>query len=96
MVGDEPPVIARRLLVEGRVQGVGYRAWAIRQMASTGLRGWVRNLPDRRVEAVVEGPSDAVEAFERRCHEGPPGASVERVRATMHPVERLGGVEIRG
>lgn len=96
MAGDEAPVIARRLLVEGRVQGVGYRAWAIRAMAAAGLRGWVRNLPDRRVEAVVEGPSDAVEAFERRCHTGPAAARVDRVHAVMHPVERLGGVEIRG
>jgi acylphosphatase len=71
--------VARRYLISGRVQGVGFRyfadAWATRE----GLHGWVRNLPDGRVEATAEGESEAVERFERAIRHGPPGARVERV-----------------
>jgi len=87
-------VIARHLQVEGRVQGVGYRAWASSTMRRLGLAGWVRNLADRRVEIVVEGPVDAVEAFERSCHDGPPAAHVLRVVASMRPPSGVRGVEI--
>jgi acylphosphatase len=52
--------IARHVLISGRVQGVGYRAWAWRQAAALGLRGWVRNLPDGRVEMIAAGPEDAL------------------------------------
>jgi acylphosphatase len=93
-----PPVTAvirRHLLIEGRVQGVGYRMWAASTMRDLGLAGWVRNLADRRVEVVVEGDAPAVETFERRCHAGPPSARVQHVRTTLEPVVGLRGVEIR-
>lgn len=82
-------------MIEGRVQGVGYRMWAASTMERLGVAGWVRNRADRTVEAVVEGPVEAVETFERLCHEGPRNARVQRVRATMQPVAGLVGVEIR-
>ena len=88
-------VVARHLLVEGRVQGVGYRAWAASTMRRLGLAGWVRNLADRRVEIVAEGPADAVGAFERLCHDGPRSARVARIVATMQPVAGRAGVEVR-
>lgn len=68
-----------RLLVEGMVQGVGYRYFAARAARELGIRGWVRNLPDGRVEAVAAGSPGAVEAFLCRLREGPPHGRVERV-----------------
>jgi acylphosphatase len=66
-----------RLRITGRVQGVGYRAWMIRQAsASGGLRGWVRNRADGSVEALVIGDDDSVAAMIDACREGPFGARV--------------------
>lgn len=69
------------LIIEGRVQGVYYRASARDQAIALGLTGWVKNLPDRTVEAVVEGPRAEVERFTIWCHHGPPAAHVTTVQA---------------
>ena len=69
------------LLVSGTVQGVFYRQSAAREARRLGLDGWVRNLPDGRVEAEAEGERDRVEAFVAWCREGPPSARVEAVEA---------------
>ena len=69
----------RRLFVNGRVQGVFYRAGAEREAARLGLSGLARNLRDGRVEIVVEGPAPAVDAFVRWARMGPPRAEVTRV-----------------
>ena len=71
--------VARRYFISGRVQGVGFRYFAEAAAAREGLHGWVRNLPDGRVEATAEGESEAMERFERAIRHGPPGARVERV-----------------
>jgi acylphosphatase len=71
---------AVRLIIEGRVQGVGYRYWAVGQAAARGLDGWVRNLPDGTVEALVSGPSDAVDTMIDACRKGPALASVSAIR----------------
>lgn len=68
-----------RVHIEGRVQGVGYRYWLIGEAVSLGLDGWVRNLRDGGVEAVVSGPQEALDVILRRCHEGPSLACVDRV-----------------
>jgi acylphosphatase len=65
--------------VSGRVQNVWFRDSCVREATARGVGGWVRNLADRRVEAVFEGPADAVAAMVAWCHEGPPRASVTRV-----------------
>lgn len=70
-----------RLLISGRVQGVGFRAWAARKAAGLGLSGWVRNLTDGRVEALVHGPSVDVARFIQLCHRGPMMAQVDTVDA---------------
>jgi acylphosphatase len=71
--------IARRFLVGGRVQGVGFR-WFVKETAMReGVTGWVRNLHDGRVEALVEGESGAVDRVEQALREGPRSAHVERV-----------------
>jgi acylphosphatase len=71
--------VARRFLVSGRVQGVGFRFFAENAGTREGLHGWVRNLPDGRVEAVAEGEASAVDRFEHALQHGPRGAHVEQV-----------------
>ena len=65
-----------RLRITGRVQGVGYRAWAIQEAVRLGLRGWVRNRSDGSVEALVIGADDAVAVMIEACYEGPFAARV--------------------
>lgn len=67
---------AIRLRIEGRVQGVGYRAWLEGEALARGLRGWVRNRRDGSVEALLIGPDDAVEAAIAACAHGPRLAAV--------------------
>jgi acylphosphatase len=71
--------VARRYLISGRVQGVGFRYFTEATAQREGVAGWVRNLPDRCVEIVAEGDADQVERFERAVRIGPPGARVDRV-----------------
>ena len=68
-----------RLRVTGRVQGVGFRAWLLRQAIALGLRGWVRNRADGSVEALVIGDNEAVEQMIEAGRQGPPGARVTDV-----------------
>ncbi len=70
---------AVHVLISGLVQGVAYRAWAERRANALGLSGWVRNLADGDVEAVISGPANAVEAMLFACRDGPRGARVDRV-----------------
>jgi acylphosphatase len=72
-------VVASRFLISGRVQGVGYRWFAKDAASREGVTGWVRNLPDGRVEALVEGQPDSVTRVERALRTGPRGARVDRV-----------------
>jgi acylphosphatase len=74
-------VVRRRLLFSGVVQGVGFRYWAVRESAAFGVTGYVRNTYDGSVEAVLEGPREAVADFERVLREGPPYGRVRRVKA---------------
>jgi acylphosphatase len=68
--------IARRYLISGRVQGVGFRYFIQASAAREGVHGWVRNLDDGRVEALAEGEAEAIERFERDVRNGPPAARV--------------------
>lgn len=72
--------VARHVRVTGRVQGVFFRAWAREQAQSIGVTGWVRNCPDGRVEAHVEGEDAAVERMIDSMRDGPPHATVEELR----------------
>jgi acylphosphatase len=71
------PVV--RLVITGRVQGVGYRAWAIATAHRLALRGWVRNRSDGAVEALVAGSEEAVAAMATACRRGPLAARVVAV-----------------
>jgi acylphosphatase len=72
-------VRATRVLLRGRVQGVGFRDWLVRQANKAALDGWVRNRPDGSVEALLAGPPDAVAAVLSACRRGPPLARVDEV-----------------
>jgi acylphosphatase len=74
--------LARHYLVNGRVQGVGFRFFVEHAAAVEGLHGWVRNLPDGRVEIRAEGESGALERFERKIKQGPPQSRVDEVDTT--------------
>ena len=71
--------VRRRLLIHGRVQGVGFRDALGREAREHALRGWVRNRTDGTVEALLEGPPEAVDALTHWARRGPPAARVDRV-----------------
>ena len=75
----DTPLVARRLLIHGLVQGVSYRASAATEARRLELAGWVRNRRDGSVEALVAGPQTAVEAFTTWARRGPPAARVGEV-----------------
>lgn len=81
------PFERRHVWVRGRVQGVFFRQSCATEAAKRSVGGWVRNLPDGRVEAVFEGPASAVEAMVEWCRSGPPHARVKGVIAQSEPVE---------
>ena len=83
--------VARRVTVNGRVQGVFFRAWTKEQADGLGLAGWVRNCPDGSVEALISGDAAAVAAMIERMRRGPPGAAVEGL--TEEPDDRCAGEE---
>jgi acylphosphatase len=79
---DPSATISKRFIVGGRVQGVGFRYFVVREAEALGLAGWVRNLPDGRVEALASGAPDVVSVLEGRLWEGPPHARVTVVEAS--------------
>ena len=89
MSGD----VSVHVVVRGRVQGVGYRAFIEREAALRGLRGWVRNRRDGTVEAVLSGRAEAVREAIECCRAGPPAARVETIdqRAASAGDLALGG-----
>ena len=84
------PTKAVRLLISGRVQGVWYRGWTVDTARALGLRGWVRNCRDGRVEALVAGPAGPVDQFIAACRDGPPAARVTGVEVTPASEDDVG------
>jgi acylphosphatase len=78
----ETGAIVRRVLVDGHVQGVGYREFTRRAALSLGVSGWVRNCSDGAVEALICGPREAVEALVAEMRKGPRSAAVSKVSVT--------------
>lgn len=70
------------LYISGRVQGVFFRAFTRDVATSLGLKGWVRNIFDGRVEAVFEGERDSIEEAIKKCYIGPPGSRVTDINVT--------------
>ncbi|RXF74944.1 acylphosphatase [Hansschlegelia zhihuaiae] len=86
-----------RFRVTGLVQGVFYRKWAQANAEGLGLRGFVRNMGDGSVEAVLAGPKERLDAFAEACLAGPPNAKVEKVTrsaADEDDLPKRDGVEI--
>jgi acylphosphatase len=89
-------LVARRYLVHGRVQGVGFRFYVQDVALLEGVHGWVRNRHDGSVEAVIEGDAEAVERVELALRRGPPGARVDGVDVEERtPTSRPTGFSIR-
>ncbi|MHB0866888.1 MAG: acylphosphatase [Thermoleophilia bacterium] len=81
--------------ISGRVQGVFFRAWVLDNARRLGLGGWVRNRFDGGVEAVFEGPSEAVDLMVEKCHAGPDHARVDTVLDDDSEIaEGLAGFEV--
>lgn len=87
--------IARHVRLTGRVQGVFYRSWLQQQAQELGVKGWVRNCPDGRVEAHVEGNAAAVADLVERMRDGPPAAKVEDLRTWDVDCCDFEGFEVR-
>lgn len=84
------------VFISGRVQGVFFRAYTRDAAIREGVQGWVRNMPDGRVEAVFEGNADQVDRMVAWCHEGSPLGHVDSVDARDEPYTgELGPFEIR-
>lgn len=91
------PMAAARVVVTGRVQGVGYRFFAQATAETRGLKGWTRNLPNGAVECEVEGPRAVIEQWVKELGEGPPLARVEAVQVSwMPPTGKYPEFTIRG
>jgi acylphosphatase len=88
-------VLRYRVLISGRVQGVFFRDACRRLAEQGGVAGWVRNLPDGRVEAVFEGPDEEVRRLVEWARSGPRLAVVDDVAVQSEPPEGLGAFLIR-
>lgn len=82
---------SKHFVITGRVQGVSFRANACKKAQNLGLRGWVRNLPDGRVEALALGAAAELESFERWLWQGPEQADVTNVEVESTANEALEG-----
>ncbi|MGI8920152.1 MAG: acylphosphatase [Solirubrobacteraceae bacterium] len=83
--------VRRRVVIHGHVQGVFFRDSLRRHARERGVAGWARNRSDGAVEAVLEGPEEAVMSVIEFCRRGPPDARVESVHTTEEPPEGLRG-----
>ncbi|MBX6320628.1 MAG: acylphosphatase [Rhodospirillaceae bacterium] len=86
-------IVAVRVRIRGRVQGVAFRAWTMEEATARGLRGWVRNRRDGSVEAVFAGEAALVDDMVEACRHGPPAARV--VSVDREPAEDPGGAGFR-
>jgi acylphosphatase len=85
---------AKRWLISGRVQGVGFRFFAQKRATDLGLDGWVRNLEDGRVEVYAIGKPEKLSEFAASLHAGPPTSDVRTVEQIDEPVQRVSGFRI--
>lgn len=92
-MSDDSDITTMRLMIVGRVQGVGFRAFAMREAQALGLKGWVRNRADGSVEAVAMGATQAIKDFVGKCTRGPAAARVAHIDLeSVEPPEETGFV----
>ena len=97
MTPTEKPVQARRFLVRGRVQGVGFRWFVEREAHLLGIAGWVRNNHDGSVEVLAQGTRDQLSGLHSRLREGPRAARVDNVEVSdLDPVPAMSSFRIEG
>ena len=90
-------VAARRFLVRGRVQGVGFRWFVEREAYILQIAGWVRNNPDGTVEVLAQGTRDQLAGLRSRLHEGPRAARIDDVEVSeAEPIPGLTSFQVRG
>jgi acylphosphatase len=87
--------VRRHITISGEVQGVFFRETARRKATEAGVSGWITNRSDGRVEAVFEGPAEAVEELVEFCRTGPTAATVESVDVDSEEPEGLSGFDVR-
>jgi acylphosphatase len=87
--------VRRHVTVSGDVQGVFFRETARRKATEAGVSGWITNRSDGRVEAVFEGPAEAVDDLVEYCRVGPTAATVEDVDVQTEEPEGLSGFDVR-
>jgi len=93
----EKPILARRYLVRGRVQGVGFRWFVEREAHILGIAGWVRNNHDGAVEVLAQGTRDQLSGLHARLREGPRAARVDAVEVSaVAPIAGLSSFRIEG
>jgi acylphosphatase len=88
-------MIAKHLIIKGRVQGVFYRGWTVKTAQALGLAGWVRNLPNGDVEALVQGHSTDVARLIDMAWQGPSAARVDDIAIKPGDIGDLSGFEQR-
>ncbi len=94
---EQPTTQARRFLVRGRVQGVGFRWFVEREAHLLGIAGWVRNNPDGTVEVLAMGTRDQLSGLRSRLHQGPRASRVDEVEESeAKPVTGLSAFRIEG
>ena len=97
MPPEKIPIQARRFLVRGRVQGVGFRWFVEREAHTLGIAGWVRNNADGSVEVLAQGTRDQLSTLSSRLREGPRAARVDGVEESeARPVAGLNSFRIEG
>jgi len=87
--------VRRHVTITGEVQGVFFREGARRKATEAGVAGWITNRSDGRVEAVFEGPAEAVEDLVEFCRDGPTAATVEDIEVQTEEPEGLSGFDVR-
>src|SRR5260370_21933203 len=97
MTATQKPIEARRFLVRGRVQGVGFRWFVEREAHMLGIAGWVRNNHDGSVEVLAQGTQDQLSGLHSRLREGPRAARVDAFEGSeASPIARLTAFRIEG
>jgi acylphosphatase len=77
--------VRKRVIVSGIVQGVNFRRYTQMTAQGLGVNGWVRNLPDGRVEGCFEGSEDTVDSLVEWCRKGPPAGRVDAIEVVVEP-----------